>query len=74
LHIRYELTTFGGMKLPDKLQYNYGQEMKAEGYRKGYNQCMYDMRRLKRKEKSIFDRFCKWADHLEDVFSENRKK
>ena len=62
-------------KLPDKSQINYGKEMHDIGYARGYQQHVRDMNKLKSKrERSIWQKFCQYADWLEDNFARNRKR
>ena len=61
-------------KLPTPDEALYGQEMKAEGYVKGYNQKTYDIRKVKsKKERSLFIQFGHFYDYIDGVISANRK-
>lgn len=61
--------------LPNPEQLNYGHEMKAIGYEKGYAKCTYDARRRKAlKERQCFERFGTFMDHLSDRLWENRRR
>ena len=62
-------------ELPSPEQTIYGQEMKAIGYAKGYNQHTYDMRKIRaKKEKQIFEEYCKFLEFFNDLLFANRRK
>ena len=61
--------------LPTPEQALYGQEMKAIGYEKGYNQHTYDMRRIRaKKEQQLFHEYCSFLEYLNDLMYANRRK
>ena len=63
------------MKLPNSEQQLYGQEMKAKGYKRGYDKNTYDRRRrLVNKERLLFKRFNSFIDYLDEILYNNRRK
>ena len=60
--------------LPNSAQKNYGADMYKEGYARGYQQCLIDIRKRRfMKEKGIFQRFGTFWDYFDDLLASNRR-